>query len=98
MAQFPQGVKEDDITKTTWHQVVAFNQRAAQVRDSLTKGDPVEVIGYVYEQAIARRDGTTRTLHEIYATVIKPRSSASPHFEFAGPIAAAAGSRTDAPR
>ena len=74
VAQFPLGVKaEADIEQTTWHTIIAFQKRAEQVRDSLTKGDPVEVIGYVHERAIPRRDGTTRTVQEIYATVIKPR-------------------------
>ena len=74
VAQFPLGVKaEADIDKTTWHTIIAFQKRAEQVRDSLTKGDPVEVIGYVHERQVPRRDGSSRTIQEIYATVIKPR-------------------------
>jgi single-strand DNA-binding protein len=74
VAQFPLGVKaEADIEQTTWHTIIAFQKRAEQVRDTLTKGDPVEVIGYVHERAILRRDGSSRTVQEIYATVIKPR-------------------------
>jgi primosomal replication protein N len=74
IASFPLGVKDEaDLNKTTWHTVLAFQQRAAHVRDSLKKGDPVEVIGYVHERAIPRRDGTSRTVREVYATVIKPR-------------------------
>ena len=74
VAQFPLGVKDEaDLDKTTWHTVVAFQKRAEQVRDSLKKGDPVEVIGYVHEREIPRRDGTTRTVREVYATVLKPR-------------------------
>ena len=74
IASFPLGVKDEaDLTKTTWHQVLAFRERAQQVRDTLTKGMPVEVIGYVHEREIPRRDGSTRTVQEIYSTVIKPR-------------------------
>ena len=74
VAQFPLGVKQDpDLDKTTWHTVVAFRQRAEQVRDTLKKGDAVEVIGYRHERQVPRRDGTTRTVEEVWATVIKRR-------------------------
>ena len=74
VAQFPLGVKDEtDLDKTTWHTVFAFRERAVQVRDRLKKGDAVEVIGYVHERQIPRRDGTTRTVREVYATVLKPR-------------------------
>ena len=74
IAQFPLGVKDEtDRTKTTWHQVLAFQQRAEQVRDRLKKGDVVEVIGYRHERTIPRRNGP-RTVAQIYATVVTPRS------------------------
>ena len=74
VAQFPLGVKADpDLDKTTWHTVVAFRQRAEQIRDTLKKGDAVEVIGYRHEREVPRRDGTTRTVQEVWATVIKRR-------------------------
>ncbi len=74
VARFPLGVKDEtDLEKTTWHTVLAFRERAEQVRDRLKKGDPVEVIGYRHERQIPRRDGTTRTVHEVYATAVKPR-------------------------
>jgi hypothetical protein len=74
IAQFPIGIRDDaDLTKTTWHTVLAFQKRAEQVRDTLKKGMPVEVSGYVHERAIPRRDGSTRTVREVYATLIKPR-------------------------
>ncbi len=74
IAQFPLGVKDAaDLTKTTWHQVVAFQQRAEQVRDTLTKGDAVEVIGYRHARQIPGRTGP-RMVEQIYATVLKPRS------------------------
>lgn len=74
IASFPLGVKDEaNLDKTTWHTVLAFQKRAEQVRDTLKKGDPVEVIGYVHEREIPRRDGSTRTVREVYATIIKQR-------------------------
>ena len=74
VAQFPLGVKDDaDLTKSTWHQVLAFHTRAEQVRDTLKQGDAVEVIGYRHTRQIPGRNGP-RTVQEIYATVLKPRS------------------------
>ena len=74
VAQFPLGVKDEaDLTKTTWHQVLAFRERAAQVRDTFTKGDAVEVIGYRHAREIPGRTGP-RTVTEVYATVGKPGS------------------------
>ena len=74
IASFPLGVKDEaDLNRTTWHTILAFRERAQQVKDTLKKGDPVEVIGYRHEREIPRRDGSTRTVHEVYATVLKPR-------------------------
>ncbi len=74
IASFPLGVKDEaDLNKTHWHQVLAFRERAQQVKDTLKKGDPVEVIGYRHEREIPRRDGSTRRVEEVYATVVKPR-------------------------
>jgi single stranded DNA-binding protein len=73
IASFPLGVKDEaDLEKTTWHTVLAFRERAQTVHDTLKKGMPVEVIGYVHERAIPRRDGSTRTVQEVYATVVRP--------------------------
>ena len=74
IARFPLGVKDEaDPNKTTWHQVLAFRQRAELVRDRLHRGHVVEVIGYRHEREIPGKTGT-RTVAEIYATVVKPRS------------------------
>ncbi len=74
IASFPLGVKDEaDLEKTSWHTVLAFRERAQTVHDTLKKGMPVEVIGYVHEREIPRRDGSTRTVEEVYATVIKQR-------------------------
>ena len=72
VATFPLGVRGDD-DKTVWHQIVAFDKRAERVRESLKRGDAVELVGYEHERRLRRRNGGTRTVREIYATVIKPR-------------------------
>lgn len=74
VARFPLGVKDEtDLTKTIWHHVLAFRDRAAWVRDTLHRGDAVEVIGYRHEREIPGRNGP-RTVEEINATVVKQRS------------------------
>jgi hypothetical protein len=74
IARFPLGVKDEaDLNKTTWHTVLAFRDRAAMVRDTLHRGDAVEIVGYKHQRDIPGRNGP-RTIEEIYATVIKPRS------------------------
>jgi primosomal replication protein N len=73
VARFPLGVKDqDDLSKTTWHTVLAFRDRAEQVRDQLKRGDAVEVVGYRHERTVPGRHGP-RTVAEIYATLIKRR-------------------------
>lgn len=73
VAKFPLGVKDNpDIEQTTWHTVLAFQKRAEQARDQLTKGDVVEVIGYRHQRDLPGRNGP-RTVEEIYATVLKKR-------------------------
>jgi hypothetical protein len=74
IARFPLAVPGED-KRTTWHQVLAFKQRAERVRESVQRGDAVEVIGYTHEREQRRRDGSVRTVEEIYAVVIKPQQS-----------------------
>ena len=74
VAQFPLGVKDEaDLSTTTWHQVLAFRTLAERARDTLKQGDAVEVIGYRHTRQIPGRNGP-RTVEEVYATVLKPRS------------------------
>jgi single-stranded DNA-binding protein len=72
IARFPLAVREQ--ATTTWHQILAFNARAEQVQASVSKGDAVEVIGYPHEREQRRRDGSVRTVEEVYAVVIKQQS------------------------
>lgn len=71
VAKFPLGEHTDE-GRTLWHTVLAFQKRAEQVRDSIHRGDAVEVIGYRHTREAPGRDGP-RTIAEIYATVVKPR-------------------------
>ena len=74
VARFPLGVHEDSGA-TTWHTIIAFNQRAEQVRTSVKRGDAVEVIGYRHTRILpARQEGRPpKEVVEVYATVVKPR-------------------------
>ena len=73
VARFPLGVKDEaDMNTTTWETVIAFRKLAEQARDTLKRGDAVEVIGYLHDRQIPGRAGP-RTVTEIYATVLKPR-------------------------
>ena len=69
IAQFPLGVHPaPDVTE--WHTILAFGERAEQLRGTLTKGEPVEVIGYQHERTIKSRNGQTKLVTEIYATAV----------------------------
>ena len=72
IAKFPLAIKEDDGT-TTWKDVLLFGDRAGRLREgnAPTKGKFVEVVGYVHEREVKGKDGTTRTVSEIYAVVVK---------------------------
>ena len=74
VARFPLGAHEESGA-TTWHTVLAFNQRAEQVRGTVKKGDAVEVIGYRHTRTLpARQEGRPpKEVVEVYATVVKPR-------------------------
>ena len=74
IARFPMGVHED-TGATTRHTVLAFNQRAEQVRRPVKKGDAVEVIGYRHTRTLpARQEGRPpKEVVEVYATVVKVR-------------------------
>jgi len=68
---FALAVHEGD--KTTWQNVKAFGERAQKLKDSLKKGDAVDVVGYLHERQIKTKSGGSRTAQEIYAVVITPR-------------------------
>lgn len=59
--------------KTIWHTILAFGARAEKLKESVKRGDAVEVIGYLHQREVKGRDGNTRTVEEIYATAVKSR-------------------------
>lgn len=72
IASFPLAVR-DEAGQTTWHTVLAFGDRAEKLRETLAKGQHVEVIGYLHQRERTTRSGETRMIDEVYATVVKPR-------------------------
>jgi single-stranded DNA-binding protein len=72
IARFPLAEHHEE-NRTTWHQVVAFGPRAEKLKGMLTKGQVIEVIGYLHERQVRGRDGKTKTVQEVYAAVIKPQ-------------------------
>ena len=65
VAKFP--LAEHIGEETHWHTVVAFGARAETIKDQLMVGQEVKVTGYLHErQARAPKDGTTKTVQEIY--------------------------------
>jgi hypothetical protein len=65
VARFSVGEKTDGGS-TDWHDVVAFKKWASFVRDTLHKRDRVEVAGYPHEREVKGKDGSTKTVHEVY--------------------------------
>ncbi|MFD9030116.1 single-stranded DNA-binding protein [Streptomyces sp. NPDC059567] len=75
VAKFPLAVHLDDGT-TKWHDVLAFNDRAAALKKrmeagELVKGNEIEVVGYLHDREYQGRDGTTKTAQEIYSVAVK---------------------------
>ncbi len=58
---------------TTWHTVLAVNERAERMRDHLVYGQFVEVSGSRRRRERRSLDGSTRLVEAIAATVVKPR-------------------------
>jgi single-stranded DNA-binding protein len=70
IAKFPVAEHVDDTTR--WHTIVAFGKHAEALRDSLTLGEEVKVIGYSHErQAGNKKDGTPKKVREIYLAGLK---------------------------
>jgi hypothetical protein len=77
VAKFPLAVHLEDGT-TKWHDVLAFNDRAAALKKrleagELVKGNEIEVVGYLHEREYQGKDGTTKTAQEIYSVAVKRR-------------------------
>ena len=72
VARFPMAVRMEN-GDTTWETVIAFGDKAEKLRDSVQRGDAIEIVGYAHAREVQRRDGSNRTVREIYAAVVKPR-------------------------
>ncbi len=74
VASFPLAIKQDDGS-TQWRDVLVFNARAEKLRASepLQKGQSCEIVGYRHQKEVMGKDGTSRTIEEVYAVVVKPR-------------------------
>ncbi|MCC7364839.1 MAG: single-stranded DNA-binding protein [Dehalococcoidia bacterium] len=72
IARFPVAVHRDD-GGTTWETVVVFGEKAERLRGALQKGQTVEVVGYAHDREVPKRDGSLKTVHEIYAAVVRTR-------------------------
>lgn len=74
IARFPLAVHGPGNT-TTWFPVLAFNQRAEGLKEIVSRGAALDVIGYLHSRETRSRDGSTRTIQEIYAvTVTSPQA------------------------
>ncbi len=70
-AHFPLGVRHDPASdKTTWHRVDAWNKWAERARDTVSKGQVVEVVAY---RRVTTVDGTRgpRQVEELRAAAIR---------------------------
>jgi hypothetical protein len=76
VCSFPLAVHDDDGT-TTWHKVVAFNDRARKLQESLTKGQEIEVVGYLHLRDGKDKAGNPKQIEEIWAAVVKRAHTAS---------------------
>ncbi len=77
LARFPLAV-HDEEGKTTWRTILAFGDRAEKLKGSLNKGQVVEVIGYLHTREMQKRDGSKKTVEEIYAVAVRsPRNTQS---------------------
>lgn len=71
VASFPLAVRDDE-GQTHWENVLAFGDRAEKLRDTLTRGQTAEVIGYRKQRTYKTRDGRERTVQEFNSVVVKP--------------------------
>lgn len=69
VARFPLAVHGAD-NSTTWFPVLAFNQRAEQLKDFVKRGMPLDVVGYLHTREARSRNGTPTTIREVYAVTV----------------------------
>ncbi len=67
---FPLAV-HDQPGETQWHAIRVFGERARALRNSLRKGQQVEVVGYTHLRERTRRTSETETREEVYAAAVR---------------------------
>lgn len=70
---FPLG-EHPDLETTLWHAIVVFGDRAAKLKEKgLSKGQEIEVVGYIHERQVkSTGEGQeSKTVRELYATAIR---------------------------
>jgi len=77
IAEFLLAVHENR-NQTSWHPIVVFGERAERIENMIAKGQMLEIIGYVHQRERHGRDGSTRRVEEIYATVIRQTHQPDP--------------------
>jgi single-stranded DNA-binding protein len=71
VASFPLG-EHPDLETTIWHTIVVFGDRAQKLKEKgLTRGQEIEVVGYVHEREGKNQAGEPKKIQEIYATAIR---------------------------
>jgi hypothetical protein len=75
VGRFPLAERVGD-DQTVWHRIVAFGGLAADLQDKaregkLRKGREVGVVGYTHTSEKERADGSTTTVTDIYAALVK---------------------------
>lgn len=83
VAKFPLAVPQAG-GRTSWHDVLVFDERADELRKraetgQLGRGNAVDVVGYWHENQKPGRDGTARTVRDLYAASVQqpsPRTGA----------------------
>ncbi len=63
----------DEAGTTTWHTVLAFDERAEALRERLDQRQSVAIIGYRHQREKRTKGGEPRLVEEIYATVVTAR-------------------------
>ena len=70
-----QAYKDKDgaaVIETTWHSVVAFENKSIQDLDKIEKGSKLYVSGRVRTNRFTGSDGVERTVYEVVASRIAP--------------------------
>lgn len=71
ICRFPLAVHHEG--QTIWHSVLAFGARAEKLRETLKKGQEVEIVAYIHHRERRARAGGTRTVEELYAVAVRSR-------------------------